>query len=122
MNTLGSLSKLLKILLADMLQVVNLIYVGDTGAKYGYFDEVLLKNLGIKLNNRGKLPDVVIYYTKKNWLLLIESVTSHGPIDAKRYNDLSNLFKGCKAGLIYVSAFSNKENFFKVFRGDCLGN
>lgn len=105
-----------------MLQVVNLIYVGDTGAKYGYFDEVLLKNLGIKLNNRGKLPDVVIYYTKKNWLLLIESVTSHGPIDAKRYNDLSNLFKGCKAGLIYVSAFSNKENFFKVFRGDCLGN
>ena len=71
----------------------ELVYVGDTGAKHGYFDVVLLKNLGIELNKRGKLPDVVIYYTKKNWLLLIESVTSHGPVDAKRYNELSNLFK-----------------------------
>lgn len=91
----------------------ELVYVGDTGAKHGYFDVVLLKNLGIELNKRGKLPDVVIYYTKKNWLILIESVTSHGPVDAKRYNELSNLFKGCKAGLVYVSAFPTRKTFLK---------
>lgn len=91
----------------------ELIYVGDTGDKHGYFDTVLLKKLGIELNNHGKLPDVVIYFTEKNWLLLIESVTSHGPVDAKRYEELSNLFKDCTAGLVYVSAFPTRKIFLK---------
>jgi hypothetical protein len=37
----------------------------------------------------------------------------HGPVDAKRYNELSNLFKGCKAGLVYVSAFPTRKTFLK---------
>lgn len=91
----------------------ELVYVGDTGDKHGYFDTVLLKKLGIELNNHGKLPDVVIYFTEKNWLLLIESVTTHGPIDAKRYEELSKLFKDCTAGLVYVSAFPTRKTFLK---------
>lgn len=91
----------------------ELVYVGDTGDKHGYFDTVLLKKLGIELNNHGKFPDVVIYFTEKNWLLLIESVTSHGPVDAKRYEELSKLFKDCTAGLVYVSAFPTRKTFLK---------
>lgn len=91
----------------------RLVYVGDTGDKHGYFDTELLKNLGIELDNHGKLPDVVIYDTSRNWLILIESVTSHGPVDSKRHKELSILFEKCTAGLVYVSAFPNKKIFLK---------
>jgi len=86
-----------------------LIYVGDTGDKWGYYNKPLLSSLGIVVDNHGKMPDVVIYYTEKNWLLLIESVTSHGPVDGKRHEELGKLFKGSKAGLVYVSAFPTRK-------------
>ena len=34
---------------------------------------------------------------------------SHGPVDAKRHNELSNLFAESKPGLVYVSAFPNRS-------------
>jgi len=91
----------------------ELIYVGDTGDKHGFFDKDLLASLGMLLDNHGKLPDVVIYMRDKNWLLLIESVTSHGPVESKRQLELARLFKTCKAGLVYVSAFPDRKTFLK---------
>ena len=85
-----------------------LVYAGDTGDKWGYFDAALLAKLGINVDSHGKMPDVVLYYTKRNWLLLVESVTSHGPVDGKRHAELSQLFAGAKAGLVYVTAFPNR--------------
>lgn len=46
---------------------------------------------------------------KKNWLLLIESVTSHGPVDGKRHDELLNLFTNATAGLVYVTAFPSRS-------------
>lgn len=91
----------------------NLVYVGDTGSKLGYFDTALLTSLGVVLDHHGKLPDVVIHLQDKRWLLLIESVTSHGPVDAKRQIELARLFKGCSAGLVYVSAFPDRKTFLR---------
>ena len=84
-----------------------------TGDKHGYFDSKLLKGLGVKLDNHGKFPDVVIYYPEKNWLLLIESVTSHGPVDSKRHDELKTLFRDSSAGLVFVSAFPDRKVFLK---------
>lgn len=89
----------------------ELLYVGDTGDKHSFFDVELLASLGVALDDHGKMPDVVIYLREKNWLILIESVTSHGPVDAKRHGELSTLFKNCTAGLVYVSAFPNRKIF-----------
>jgi len=91
----------------------QLIYVGDTGDKHGYFDVEALKQLQVILDEHGKFPDVIIYHTDQNWLILIESVTSHGPVDSKRHAELEGLFKPCTAGLVYVSAFNNKKCFLK---------
>jgi len=85
-----------------------LVYAGDTGDKWGYFDAALLAKLGVNVDSHGKMPDVVLYYNKRNWLLLVESVTSHGPVDGKRHAELSQLFAGAKAGLVYVTAFPNR--------------
>jgi hypothetical protein len=86
-----------------------LVYAGDTGDKMGYFDAALLANLGVEVDSHGKMPDVVLHFTKKNWLLLVESVTSHGPVDGKRHVELANLFKDSKAGLVYVTAFPSRS-------------
>jgi hypothetical protein len=85
-----------------------LVYAGDTGEKWGYFDAPLLAGLGVNVDSHGKMPDVVLHYTAKNWLLLVESVTSHGPVDGKRHAELAKLFAGSTAGLVYVTAFPNR--------------
>lgn len=86
-----------------------LVYVGDTGDKWGYFDAPLLADLGVNVDSHGKMPDVVLYDSKKGWLLLVEAVTSHGPVDGKRHAELTRLFKPAKAGLVYVTAFPDKS-------------
>lgn len=87
----------------------QLIYAGDTGNKVGYFDTEALRTLGVSLDTHGKLPDVVIYYPDKDWLLLVESVTSHGPVDGKRHGELAKLFASAKPGLVYVTAFPTRR-------------
>lgn len=84
------------------------MYVGDTGEKWGYFDEAGLAALGVKMNMHGKMPDVVIHYPAKNWILLIEAVTSHGPVNAKRREELAQLFAASTAGAVYVTAFHTR--------------
>ncbi len=89
------------------------VYLGDTGAKQELLDQKTLLSLGMKVAKKGKLPDVVLYLEDKNWLFLIEAVTSHGPIDEKRLQELKNLFGDCLANLVFVSAFSDKQTMAK---------
>lgn len=86
-----------------------LVYVGDTGDKWGYFDAPLLATLGVTVDAHGKMPDVVLHFPAKNWLVLVESVTSHGPVDGKRHAELARLFAGSQAGLVYVTAFPDRS-------------
>lgn len=86
----------------------TVLYAGDTGKKYAYFDEDALTKLRVKIDSHGKMPDVILYLPEKNWLLLIEAVTSHGPVDGKRHSELHKLFSTSSAGLVYVTAFPNR--------------
>jgi hypothetical protein len=86
----------------------NAVYIGDTDEKWAFFDETLLESVGITVDAHGKMPDVIIYVEDKNWLVLIEAVTSHGPVNAKRRDELKELFKNCTAGLVFVTAFLNR--------------
>lgn len=87
----------------------EVIYLGDTGAKKDFFRKERLAELGVTVNRKGKLPDVVLYWPEKDWLLLIESVTSHGPVDGKRHGELSKSFKNATPGLVYVTAFPDRK-------------
>ncbi|MGH9564763.1 MAG: BsuBI/PstI family type II restriction endonuclease, partial [Candidatus Angelobacter sp.] len=87
----------------------KLVYVGDTDEKWAHFDEELFKSLGITIEPHGKMPDVIVYLESKNWLVLIEAVTSHGPVNPKRHGELKALFQGCKAGLVFVTAFLDRQ-------------
>lgn len=94
-----------------------LIYAGDTGEKWGYFDGSALSELGITLDSHGKMPDVIIYDATHNWLFLIEAATSHGPVDHKRKLELTVLFDQIGLGLVFVSAFPDKSIMTR-FLGD----
>ncbi len=87
----------------------TLLYVGDTDKKFAYIDEERLAALGISIEAHGKMPDVIIYHAAKNWLVLVEAVTSHGPIDPKRKGELEILFREAKAGVVFVTAFLSRE-------------
>ncbi|HEV2964799.1 MAG TPA: BsuBI/PstI family type II restriction endonuclease [Candidatus Angelobacter sp.] len=91
----------------------KLIYLGDTDEKFAYFDKEHLAKLGVDVNLHGKMPDVILHYTKAGWLVLVEAVTSHGPINPKRRAELRTIFAGSKAGLVFVTAFLDKKTFIK---------
>lgn len=105
----GEHSELIRAIIADFAPGSALVYVGDTGEKWSYFDEALLIEIGVKVDIHGKMPDVALYYREKQWLILGEAVTSHGPVDGKRHAELAGLFSGAKAGLVYVTAFPNRS-------------
>ncbi|MEI6278131.1 MAG: BsuBI/PstI family type II restriction endonuclease [Verrucomicrobiae bacterium] len=85
------------------------IYIGDTENKFVHLETAGLAALGVTLDSAAKIPDVIVHHTAKNWLLLIEAVTSAGPVDGKRRKELKDLFAGCNAGLVFVTAFENRR-------------
>ncbi|MBM3404823.1 MAG: restriction endonuclease [Bacteroidetes bacterium] len=90
-----------------------LLYVGDTVKKNLYLDKRGLEELGIPIDKHSKLPDIILYDNKKQWLFLIEAVTSHGPASPKRIVEMEEILKNCKAGKIYVTAFPDFKEFKK---------
>lgn len=91
----------------------KVIYVGDTGEKFAYFDPRMLAGLGVTIEQHGKMPDVVVYHEAKGWLVLIEAVTSHGPVNPKRQLELKELFKGSRVGLVFVTTFLDRKSLVK---------
>ncbi len=87
----------------------KLIYVGDTDEKFAYFNEVALRDLGVTIDSHGKMPDVIIHHLKNDWLVLIEAVTSHGPINPKRKKELEVLFADIKVPLVMVTTFLSRK-------------
>lgn len=97
----------------------RLLYIGDTassrqeGGKIMFLETDYLKSLGVPPMSHEKLPDVVVYDEEREWLFLIEAVTSHGPVSPKRWIELENAFVECTAGLVYVTAFPDRAEFRK---------
>lgn len=85
------------------------VYIGDAEGKFLHFDADYLRRLGVEISASAKMPDLVVYDIRRNWLLLIEAVTSAGPVDGKRRKELKELFACCKAGLIFVTAFTTRD-------------
>ena len=91
----------------------RLLYLGDTAKKDLFVARADLAALGIPITDHDKLPDVLLYDARRNWLFLVEAVTSHGPISPKRLVELEELLSACPAGPIYVSAFPDFREFRK---------
>ena len=94
----------------------KVVYVGDAGEKLNDQEVKYFEQLGIQVDRHGKMPDVIVFMEDKNWLVLIEAVTSHGPINIKRHNELRELFKNSSASLVFVTAFETRKAMLKYLQ------
>lgn len=88
------------------------LYVGDTIKKDLVKLEDKLKDLGFTITIHDKMPDVVLYRSDKDWLYFIESVTSVGPMDPKRIQEITSMTENVSSGKIFVTAFLD----FKMYK------
>ena len=95
----------------------TLLYVGDTALKHVIYEAALLTELGIEITLHDKLPDIILYLRERDWLYLVEVVTSHGPVSPKRHREIETLLCNCRSQRIYVTAFSDFTAFRK-YAGD----
>jgi type II restriction enzyme len=89
----------------------KVLYFGDTAKKGLSIDIPSFVLLNVSVSDHDKLPDIVLLDSAKNWLFLIEAVTSHGPMNPKRVFELLKMFKDSKCGKVFVSAFPDFAEF-----------
>lgn len=94
----------------------KLLYLGDTAHKTLVMDVSGLAKVGFPADKHSKLPDIVLYLSKKNWLFLIEVVTSHGPVSPKRYTELEKMLVKSSVDRVYVSVFPDFKEYLRHAR------
>ena len=87
------------------------LYVGDTIEKDLVKNVDKLEKLGFEITLHDKMPDVVLYREDKDWIYFVESVTSVGPMDAKRILEITEMTKNVTAGKIFVTAFLDFKTY-----------
>ena len=88
-----------------------LLYLGDAAQKLLHIDQEKLDELRVPFTEHDKLPDVMLYDEDRNWLFLIEAVTSHGPVSPKRVEELEATLSNCTTKRLYVTAFPDFKQF-----------
>ena len=104
--------QILEVFAPKFAQGFECLYVGDSADRDMYKNTERLQELGFDIT-LDVLPDVVLYVPDKKWLLFVECVTTVGPIDQKRMNDIKNMTQDVAAGNVYVTAFPNFATYKK---------
>jgi hypothetical protein len=89
----------------------EVLYVGDTENKDLLKNREVLEQLGVKISDHDKLPDVVLYTKEKGWLYFIEAVTRVGPISVKRIVEINAMTVNCKTGKIFITSFPDRKTY-----------
>lgn len=87
----------------------QVLYVGDTAKKDLFLDAAGRKKLHFFELAHDALPDVVAYCEERNWLYLIEAVTTANPITELRRSALLQAASTCNADIILVTAFPDRS-------------
>ena len=91
----------------------HVLYIGDADEKFAVYYPDELAELGVAIEEHGKMPDLVVHHVDRGWLVLVEAVTSHGPVDPKRHDELRILFAASTVGLVFVTAFLDRRSLAK---------
>ncbi len=91
----------------------EVLYVGDTTNKYLFLNHKALKELNFDDIAHDKLPDVVAYSKTKDWLYLIEAVTTANPITEIRKLKLEEMALKSGKPIVFLTAFPDRATFRK---------
>jgi hypothetical protein len=89
------------------------LYVGDTIKKDLVKNTEKLHQLGFEITQHDKMPDVILYCEDKKWIYFIESVTSVGPMDPKRIEEIKAMTRNVTVGKIFITAFLDFKTYKK---------
>ena len=89
------------------------LYLGDTAKRDLIKDVAGLKNLGFTITVHDKMPDVVMYVPKENWVVFVECVTSVGPMSPARILELNQMTSKVTAGKVFITAFLDRPTYKK---------
>ena len=91
----------------------EVLYIGDAADKSKLKKEDRLRELGVFDLSHDQLPDIVAYSASKNWLYLIEAVTTANPVTEARRLLLERRLEACTIPRIYVTVFFDRATFRK---------
>ncbi len=102
--------EVVEVLAPALLRQPLVLYLGDTAPRAGYQDRALMRRLNLPIDLQESLPDVVLYDAEDQWL--VETVTSVGPIDSRRLEQLREFAQGpARLGvrIEYLTAFPTRR-------------
>jgi hypothetical protein len=92
----------------------TVLYIGDTSEKKMHKYSERMVALGLDIEDRGMLPDIIAFSEEKKWVYLIEAVHSSNPLNPERCIELQRtVLKRCSYGVVYVTAFLSRKEFAK---------
>lgn len=86
----------------------QIVYLGDTAARKGFQNRSLMRKLNLPIDTNTSLPDVILFSELESHLVIVEAVSTSGPVDSIRLEQLQKFTKGPrKLGfkISYISAF-----------------
>jgi hypothetical protein len=95
-----------------ILKSPSVVYLGDTAPRAGYQDRTLMRRLNLPIDVTASLPDVILFDAKERHLVVVEAVTSSGPITPGRLDQLREITRGperLKIEISYLNAFPNRR-------------
>ena len=108
----GGQNRLIRAVLEDFCPrftpAAHVLYVGDAEEKFSIWEREEMEAVGVRPDPHGKMPDLVVRDTDREWLIVVEAVTSHGPVDAKRRRELANIFGDATLRVLYITAFESR--------------
>jgi BsuBI/PstI restriction endonuclease HTH domain/BsuBI/PstI restriction endonuclease domain len=94
----------------------TVVYIGDTEDKFLHLDATYLEGLGVVIAPSAKMPDIVVHDTNRNWLVLIEAVSTAGRWMVNDGKNSRNSFKA--AGQVWFSLLPSRRE--PLCKASCL--
>ena len=89
----------------------QIIYTGDAEDRARFYQPELAAKLGLGPLFAEKMPDIVAWYPKENWIFIVEAVTSTGHIDRSKKDRFKELLGHRAEDAVFVTAFPNRDTF-----------
>ena len=92
----------------------QIVYLGDTAPRRGYQNRTLMRKLNLPIDTATSLPDVILFSEPEQNLVIVEVVTSSGPVNSIRLKQLQKLtLEPNKLGnrTSYITAFPSRAIF-----------
>jgi BsuBI/PstI restriction endonuclease domain/BsuBI/PstI restriction endonuclease HTH domain len=89
----------------------EVLYIGDSSDKYLHLNLEKLLELNFPEPSHEELPDIIAFSEQKDWIYLIESVTSCGEISQIRKLELERITKDCIKPVVFVTAFPDRATY-----------